>query len=96
MNEQAYINEQKRTDFSLTISLPKTPKRIFHVLLEAKNNDKIGLTRNMLTEILGLARTTIYDNLIKLQKLKITEKFIKNSGKRGRPLVFWRLKNKQS
>lgn len=36
-------------------------------------------------------RTTIYDNLLKLQKMKVVEKFTKNNGKRGRSLVLWRL-----
>ena len=50
------------------------------------------LTRRDLVNQLKTPRTTIYDNLIKLQKRKVVEKFIKNSGKRGRPLVFWKLK----
>ena len=36
-------------------------------------------------------RTTIYDNLIKLQKRKVIEKFTRNDGSRGRPRVFWKL-----
>ena len=50
------------------------------------------LTRRDLVNQLNTPRTTIYDNLIKLQKRKVVEKFFKNSGKRGRPLVFWKLK----
>lgn len=38
-------------------------------------------------------RTTIYDNLTKLIKKKIVEKFSKNNGKRGRPPVFFKLKD---
>lgn len=37
-------------------------------------------------------RTTIYDNLVKLQKRKLVEKFSRNNGKRGRPFVFWKIK----
>lgn len=37
-------------------------------------------------------RTTIYDNLVKLQKRKFIEQFSENNGKRGRPLVFWKIK----
>ncbi len=50
------------------------------------------MTRRQLVSELQTARTTIYDNLLKLQKLKQIEKFSRNNGKRGRPLVFWRLK----
>lgn len=37
-------------------------------------------------------RTTIYDNLLKLQKRKVVKEFSKNNGKRGRPVVFWKIK----
>ncbi|TFG08740.1 MAG: hypothetical protein EU539_01445 [Promethearchaeota archaeon] len=49
-------------------------------------------TRKELVNHLNTPRTTIYDNLIKLQKRKVVEKFSRNNGKRGRPLVFWKLK----
>jgi predicted ArsR family transcriptional regulator len=58
-----------------------------------KTLEKSGpLTRKELVNELKTARTTIYDNLIKLQKQKMIEKFTRNEGKRGRPLVFWKLK----
>ena len=50
------------------------------------------LTRKELVNELKTARTTIYDNLLKLQKQKMIEKFTRNDGRRGRPLVFWKLK----
>ncbi|MFX1312712.1 MAG: hypothetical protein ACFFHD_08885 [Promethearchaeota archaeon] len=50
------------------------------------------ITRRDLVKKLNTPRTTIYDNLVKLQKRKIIEKFTRNNGKRGRPLVFWKLK----
>jgi len=50
-------------------------------------------TRKDLVKLLNTPRTTIYDNLLKLQKRKIIEKFTRNDGKRGRPLVFWKLKD---
>ncbi|MHA1283479.1 MAG: hypothetical protein ACTSVV_16530 [Promethearchaeota archaeon] len=49
------------------------------------------LTRKELVQILKTPRTTIYDNLLKLQKRKIVEKFSRNEGKRGRPKVFWKV-----
>jgi len=58
--------------------------------------DKQGpLPRNDIVIHLNTPRTTIYDNLIKLQKRKVVEKFIKNSGERGRPVVFWKLKEEE-
>ncbi len=48
-------------------------------------------TRNELVNTLKVPRTTIYDNLLKLQKKKAIEKFTRNNGKRGRPLVFWKI-----
>lgn len=49
-------------------------------------------TRRDLVKILNSPRTTIYDNLLKLQKRKFIEKFTRNNGMRGRPLVFWKVK----
>jgi len=49
-------------------------------------------TRRDLVKVLNSPRTTIYDNLLKLQKRRLIEKFTRNNGMRGRPLVFWRLK----
>ncbi len=58
-----------------------------------KNLQNIGpTTRSDLVKVLNSPRTTIYDNLLKLQKRKLIEKFTRNNGMRGRPLVFWRLK----
>jgi len=57
-----------------------------------KTLEKNGpLTRKELVTKLKTARTTIYDNLFKLQKQKIIERFTRNDGKVGRPLVFWKL-----
>jgi uncharacterized membrane protein len=49
-------------------------------------------TRKDLVKIINSPRTTIYDNLLKLQKRKLIEKFTRNNGMRGRPLVFWKVK----
>lgn len=58
-----------------------------------KTLDMVGpSTRKDLVKQLYTPRTTIYDNLVKLQKRKLIEKFSRIDGKRGRPLVFWKLK----
>ena len=49
------------------------------------------LSRRQLVLQLNTPRTTIYDNLIKLQKRKVIEKFTRNNRSRGRPLVYWKL-----
>ncbi len=50
------------------------------------------ITRRDLVKQLNSPRTTIYDNLLKLQKMKVVEKFSRTAGGRGRPLVYWKLK----
>ncbi|MFW5895349.1 MAG: hypothetical protein ACOCT9_01265 [archaeon] len=50
-------------------------------------------SRKTLVKKLHTPRTTIYDNLVKLQKQKLVEKFSRNNGERGRPKVFWKLKD---
>ncbi len=58
-----------------------------------KTLENIGpLTRKDLVYQLRTPRTTLYDNLVKLQKKKLIEKYSRNIGKRGRPLVFWKVK----
>ena len=58
-----------------------------------KTLDMVGpSTRKDLVKQLNTPRTTIYDNLVKLQKRKLIEKFSRIDGKRGRPLVLWKLK----
>jgi uncharacterized membrane protein len=61
-----------------------------NLINKLRNNGPI--TRKDLVKILNSPRTTIYDNLLKLQKRKLIEKFTRNNGMRGRPLVFWKSK----
>jgi len=62
----------------------------YNLIKKLQNNGPS--TRRDLVNVLNSPRTTIYDNLLKLQKRKLIEKFTRNNGMRGRPLVFWRLK----
>ena len=50
------------------------------------------MTRRDLVRELKTPRTTIFDNLVKLQKRKFVEKFSRNNGKPGAPLIFWKIK----
>ena len=74
--------------------IPEQPQYftpIQHNLL--KTLEKTGpSTRKDLVKHLNTARTTIFDNLVKLQKKKRIEKFSRNKGNRGRPYVYWRIK----
>lgn len=49
------------------------------------------LSRKRIVEKLDTPRTTVYDNLLKLQERHIVAKFSRQNGKRGRPRVFWKL-----
>ncbi|GAG98195.1 unnamed protein product [marine sediment metagenome] len=51
-----------------------------------------SLTRRDLVRVLNTPRTTIYDNLVKLEKRKLVEKISRSTGNRGRPLIFWKIK----
>ncbi len=80
-----------------------------HSILE-KLNEFGPKTRNELCKKFGLRkhkaiytdpyeqydkRTTIYDNLVKLQNRKLIEKFSKSNGKRGRPNIYWQIKEEK-
>lgn len=48
-----------------------------------------GLKRSELVKKLGIARTTIYDNLNKLKQFGMIKNYEKYIGIRGRPFVIW-------
>jgi len=66
--------------------LTTTQIKILQTLIEYGEID-----RTTLTEELQIARTTIYDNLLKLQKRKLIEKTSRNNGRRGRPITLWKI-----
>jgi predicted transcriptional regulator len=75
-------------DFELNYSLTPIQNNLIKTLYN------VGpLTRRELVKQLNTPRTTIYDNLLKLQKRKFIEKHTRNNGKRGRPLVIWKIKD---
>ncbi len=49
----------------------------------------MSLTRKDFVEKFNRARTTIYDNLQKLEKRKLIRRFVRGNGLRGRPITFW-------
>lgn len=76
--KEKYSNEQG--------SVTSTQLKIVNTLLEK------DLDRDALVKSLAMPRTTIYDNLSKLKAKGVIRKYIRRDGKRGRPLVFWKLK----
>jgi len=60
------------------------------ILLELENTqNNNGIWRPELAEQLNTPKTTLHDNLIKLQIKKLVEKYETNDGKKGRNRVYW-------
>ena len=53
--------------------------------------DKGPMTRHDMVKTTGKPRTTIYDNLMRLQKYNLVKKFPRPRNTRGRPSVFFKL-----
>lgn len=62
-----------------------------NIIIELFRNG--SMNREQLVNSLKKPRTTIFDNLNRLQKRNIVSKFAKNNGVRGRPQIFWKLNN---
>lgn len=83
------------TDSNLLVNRLKTvdnfrPLQI-RLIIELHKNGP--LSRRDLTKTLNKARTTIFDNLVRLERLNLMSRYSINNGKRGRPIVYWKLKN---
>lgn len=74
--------------FKKNYVMTDTMKKIIDIL---KKND---LTRRDLVKEIELPRTTIYDNLKKLKDSSVVDNYSRNEGNTGRPLVYWKLINK--
>ncbi len=60
--------------------------KILEVLWEHED-----LTRADLVKLLNTPRTTVYDNLVKLEKMGFIKNFTRDTGIKGRPKVYWAL-----
>ena len=58
-------------------------------------DEKGALPRKEIVKALNTPRSTVYDNLLQLQKRKIVEKFSRSNGKRGRSVVYWKLSEEE-
>ena len=75
---------------STDIIITETQSKILNELAKHDHIDRDPLSRNI-----GIPRTTCENNLVKLKKHNLVEKFQDdNPGKRGRPRVYWRLVKK--
>ena len=74
--------------------LPKYLPPLQHDLLKILRRDGPFTRRNLVKQF-KTPRTTIYDNLVKLQKRKLVEKFSKSNGKRGRSNIYWKIKEEK-
>ena len=50
------------------------------------------LSRSQMVNILGIPRTTIYDNLVGLMENDLVKRFSRQINSKGRPVVFFKLK----
>jgi predicted ArsR family transcriptional regulator len=81
--------EQEQEDEELT----KIQKKILRTLEEhgPLRRGKENYEPNTISGITDMPRTTVIDNLQKLEKKDIVECFEKHNGKRGRPPVYWKI-----
>jgi len=62
---------------------------IYGIITELLKNG--SMSRKQLCRNLDKPRTTVFDNLNRLQKRNIVSKFAKNNGDKGRPQIFWKI-----
>jgi len=79
------------TEQPLSISLSREPESLSTRLWRYLQTHP-PTERDMIARHLGVARTTIYDNLIKLQHAKLVEKYQAPPHRRGRPKILWRVR----
>ena len=95
IDQEYELDRELKTEFP--ISRDTTDELDFSDLL---NNDKIVLEalirlgstdRGHLTQICALPRTTVYDALMRLERIGIVEKYLEERVKRGRPKTLYRI-----
>lgn len=83
------------------LNLPSPQKEIYDLLKkkfsEGTPSEKKGATRGELVNALKIPRTTIYDNLVKLEKQRLVSYYLreKEAGKNGRCKVVWYIKTRK-
>jgi len=91
MTSEIIQYKTKNNNIFLTVLqwlIVETLKKHPNGLIRGQNYEKGSLMK-----LLKKPRTTVYDNLKKLEKHGIVERITKNDGSKGRPLRYWKLKN---
>lgn len=89
-NANVEVDNSFSWESSVTGSYAETDlqKKIVELL-----GSKGPMTRGEMVEQLQIARTTIYDSLAKLIGRNLVDKYPVNNNRRGRPKVFWTVKD---
>lgn len=91
MSEIVEIMKKRKVDFDNEFLFSPIQRQILKLL------DKVGpMTRRELISVLKRSRTTVYDNLTRLQFEGIIKKKSKYLGKQGRPEVYFFLVEKRT
>jgi len=81
------------------IMIPTIPDITAPPLTSLRDNDRIvfdallkvnDVTRSELVKLCKLPRTTIYDALVRLERIGVVERFFEKRSTRGRPKTFYR------
>ena len=92
------IRVEKKTEPSPSAT-PMMPEITPPPLTSLRDNDRIvfdallqvnDVTRSELVKLCSLPRTTIYDALVRLERLGVVERFFEKRSTRGRPKTFYR------
>ena len=98
--ESEFIESARRVIFSdLPRSITERRMRETQIeilkVLEAHGplirGQKYDKKQDTLIAITKYARSTVYDNLEKLKKKKLVERFSEDTDYRGRPVIYWRI-----
>lgn len=94
------IRGKKEMDRPKITPLMLPEPKVQQVLPQLRENDRIVLeallrvnnaTRSQLVRMCGLPRSTIYDSIIRLQRLGVVEQYFEERKTRGRPKTIFRI-----
>lgn len=61
------------------------------IILVALYKEEGGMDRDEISKLTGIARTTLYNNLTKLEKLRVVCHYKKGNGKVGADKTMWKI-----
>jgi len=81
------MSELERETFrDLLVTLSPLQRHLLQILQEGKSE------RDILVETTETPRTTVYDNLSRLERLNLVKRHTEPTGNRGRPTVYFELR----